>query len=262
MKKFLIFFIALIFFYSCGGSNGDNNSQDCLTQQELQNMNFDCTTEALERSCTKYACNVTFEASGNLDSLFLENIQTPNLAETCQIDDCNTYICESGDTWFLDFVFLFELINGNIQSSLRGDIGSVVCTPVLTGQETIPFPILEPPVPFPVCTDDPESDFPDCPAEGINMLCPKPTTPPINLKSSCTYINTETEEVILGEIVPAECEVIDCFTLNCEFQFIEQLELITVSATLTTNFDSEGLFEGAAIIDGESGFEGTCGIGF
>jgi len=113
------------------------------------------------------------------------------------------------------------------------------------------------------CVVNPEIEFPDCPAEGVSMLCP---------------------DIVDGELVPRELicryfvgkigedgfEIMDCNTLRCNLSVCETPPcdpdniVTTISALLTVTFEDligfeNAIFEGPAVIDNEDGFYGGCG---
>lgn len=259
MKKFLII-ISLIFFYGCS----DSEEENCLTA--LQLVDLDCPTQDIQQSCEPYACNIFFPTSVFSPSLELDFIEIPVEDENCSIDSCFEISCENGDSWGFAQINPLGELQGNFSSGIRNGVGDLTCEPT-NPDLIVQLPELDtiPPLPDD-CTIIPEVST-DCPAEGLTMLCPFQTDPPTNVTRRCEYINQITEEVASGFVEYSECEAIDCFTLNCELKSFNITKTIEFSSDATFFIEdflvfSEADFAGTAIIDGESGFEGACGIGF
>jgi len=260
MKKYLIFIFSLIIFYGCGGSEEEN----CLTV--LQLIDSDCPTQDLQLSCQPYACDVFFTGSVINTAEFFQNVGIPFENETCSIESCFEIDCENGDSWGFDPFTQAGNIQGTLISGIRGDGAEFDCEEA-NPEDIIILPDLDPPTPLPDdCTIIPDVS-PECPAEGLTMLCPFLNAPPSNITQDCEYINQDTQEIESGFVEYNNCEVIDCFTLKCELItsiVIKSRDIVREATFFIESFQefSEITFGGTAIIDGESGFEGACGVGF
>ncbi len=120
------------------------------------------------------------------------------------------------------------------------------------------------------CVMNPEIETPDCPAEGVNMLCPLiEDNMLVTRVLSCRYfLGDEIDfdgEDILGEIIPSECIVQDCNTLDCQFVTTSEPPVVldsTLTVILGNTFDFENVvFDGPATIGGLV-YIGGCGESF
>lgn len=132
------------------------------------------------------------------------------------------------------------------------------------------------------CVVNPEIEFPDCPAEGVSMLCPDIVDGELVPRELiCRYFVGKfgddgffngdfPGDDILGSTNTGSCEIMDCNTLRCNLSVCETPPcdpdniVTTISALLTVTFEDligfeNAIFEGPAVIDNEDGFYGGCG---
>jgi len=262
MKKFQIIIISLMFFYSCGGSNGDNcfipNFSEGIINPDVQPifgapLRFDSTVN-----------NSFIWLAVKFDGCFMEyfpDLTTSNTPYSVSGTVTQENICEfeSGTVSYSGTEFVAPTLDASGSISLTNN-DLLTVQNVIIGENQVPGitascadDSFTPPSEFPAtveCTNDEDylvifEDFSECPTDATASICQT---------YSCTLQDQEDPFANIV-ITHGSCEQIDCFTMKCEiredfaFQDIIGEGIFTIDELVNTELDPEQLFNGEVLID-------------
>ena len=248
----LIFIMVLLLTVNC--SDSDEEVRDCIVEDFLQQNNV-CTLENDESSLI------------GLLSDFL-----------CEIDeDCQSANCLEGGFTINGNAGLISPINFEILNA-SPDLEDVTINAEIPSENQ---PFLGECRPFfeetcfeeqflsnlGICVDIPAGCFlgdefdPECPTPDLAASCSLQGLDFVPFAYGCNF--NDGEEFLGLTIAADNCEVINCFNINCTTLILPfgELELVEIPIELriTDPNPSDSLFDADAVIDGEAGFTGSCG---
>jgi len=260
MIKYLFLFISIIFFYSCGSSNGDNCFIPDFSDGIVAIPNSVFFTPIRFDSPTD---NSFIQLVVEFDECFMQyfpDLTTSNTPYSVSgfVNEDNICEFQSGTVSWSGTEFVDPRLESSGNISLSNNELLTVENVVIGGNQVPGITAscaddnFIPPSDFPAtveCTNDEEylvnfENFSECPTDATASICQT---------YSCTLQDQE-DPFSNIVITHGSCEVIDCFTMRCDITGNNSFEVIgegvfTIDELVNTESDPEKLFNGEVLID-------------